>query len=448
MNKNFINKLYDKISLNPPMVLSLGFAILITAGGLLLSLPFFTKSGQATPLVDSLFVAASASCVTGLTPVNTLEHWNTYGHILIIILIQIGGLGVMSLASIIPLILGKKIGMKSRQILKEQLNVESLEGMIVLFKYVLAFTFGTEVLGAILLSIKFVPLYGAGKGVWYAVFHSISAFCNAGFDILGDSIFPFRDDLLINLTLCALVIVGGLGFVVTSELFRRRSFKKLSTHSKLVLMVTAILLVLGTVMFLFLENEDGVLQYETLKGSILESFFQSVVARTAGFYSVDLSKIKDSTALMLMGLMFVGGSPGSTAGGIKTTTLGVLVLSTHAVVRGESEPVVFGRHIGTETVRKALAIFLVSIVIILSVSFMLTITESAPLVDILYETVSALATVGASKGITPHLTDAGKNLITLCMYLGRIGPMTMAFAFGMKAKKSLIRYPESFISIG
>ena len=448
MNKSFINKLYDKISLNPPMVLSLGFAILITVGGLLLSLPFFTKSGQATPLVDSLFVAASASCVTGLTPVNTLEHWNTYGHIIIIILIQIGGLGVMSLASIIPLILGKKIGMKSRQILKEQLNVESLEGMIVLFKYVLAFTFATEILGAILLSIKFVPLYGAGKGVWYAVFHSISAFCNAGFDILGDSIYSFREDLLINLTLCALVIVGGLGFVVTSELFRRRSFKKLSTHSKLVLMVTAILLIFGTLMFLFLENEDGVLQYESLKGSILESFFQSVVARTAGFYSVDLSKIKDSTALMLMGLMFVGGSPGSTAGGIKTTTLGVLFLSTHAVVRGESEPVVFGRHISTETVRKALAIFLVSIVIILSVSFMLTITESAPLVDILYETVSALATVGASKGITPHLTDAGKNLITLCMYLGRIGPMTMAFAFGMKAKKSLIRYPESFISIG
>lgn len=448
MNKNFINKLYDKISLNPPMVLSLGFAILITIGGLLLSLPFFTKSGQATPLVDSLFVAASASCVTGLTPVNTLEHWNTYGHILIIILIQIGGLGVMSLASIIPLILGKKIGMKSRQILKEQLNVESLEGMIVLFKYVLAFTFGTEILGAILLSIKFIPLYGAGTGIWYAIFHSISAFCNAGFDILGDSIFPFRDDLLINLTLSFLVIVGGLGFVVTSELFRRRSFKKLSTHSKLVIMVTGILLIFGTVMFLFLENEDGVLQYESLKGSILESFFQSVVARTAGFYSVDLSQIKDSTALMLMGLMFVGGSPGSTAGGIKTTTLGVLFLSTHAVVRGESEPVVFGRHISTETVRKALAIFLVSIFIILSVSFMLTITESAPLVDILYETVSALATVGASKGMTPHLTDAGKNLITLCMYLGRIGPMTMAFAFGMKAKKSLIRYPESFISIG
>ena len=448
MNRSFINKIYDKISLNPPLVLSLGFAILITIGGVLLSLPFFTNSGEATDLIDSMFVAASASCVTGLTPVNTLEHWNTYGHVLIIILIQIGGLGVMSLASIIPLILGKKIGMKSRQILKEQLNVESLEGMIVLFKYVLVFTFGTEILGAILLSIKFIPMYGAGRGVWVAIFHSISAFCNAGFDILGDSLYPLRSDLLVNLTLSALVIVGGLGFVVTNELFRRRSFKNISTHSKLVLMVSGILLALGTIMFLLLEGGDGVLQHEGVKGSILESFFQSVVARTAGFYSVNLANIKDSTALMLMGLMFVGGSPGSTAGGIKTTTLGVLFLSTHAVTRGEREPVVFGRHIGTEIIRKALAIFLVSITIILSVSFILTITESAPLVDILYETVSALATVGASKGMTPDLTDIGKVLITVCMYLGRLGPMTMAFAFGMKDKKSLIRYPESFISIG
>ena len=448
MNKNFINRIYDKISLNPPLVLSLGFAILISVGGILLSLPFFTNSGQATDLIDSFFVAASASCVTGLTPVNTLEHWNTYGHVLLIILIQIGGLGVMSLASIIPLILGKKIGMKSRQILKEQLNVESLEGMIVLFKYVLIFSFGTEILGAILLSIRFVPLYGLGQGLWISIFHSISAFCNAGFDILGDSIYPLRDDVLVNFTLSFLIIVGGLGFVVTSELFRRRYFKNISTHSKLVLMITAILLTLGTVLFYFLESRGGVLQGESLKGSILESFFQSVVARTAGFYSVDLSKIKDSTAIMLMGLMFVGGSPGSTAGGIKTTTLGVLVLSTAAVIRGENEPVVFGRHIGTDIIRKALAIFLVSFGIVLSVSFILTITENAGLVDIMYETVSALATVGASKGLTADLSRVGKILITICMYLGRLGPMTMAFAFGMKVKKSPIRYPESFISIG
>ena len=448
MNRSFIERIYDKISLNPPLVLSLGFAILICIGGVLLSLPIFTKSGLATDPIDAFFVAASASCVTGLTPVNTLDHWNTYGHVLLIILIQIGGLGVMSLASIIPLILGKKIGMKSRQILKEQLNVESLEGMIVLFKYVLIFTFGTELLGAILLSFRFVPLYGPGEGIWYAIFHSISAFCNAGFDILGDSIYPFRDDILVNMTLSLLILVGGLGFVVTSELFRRRSFKKISTHSKLVLLMSAILLAFGSLVFFFLESRGGVLAEESLKGSVLESFFQSVVARTAGFYSVDLSKIKDSTALMLMGLMFVGGSPGSTAGGIKTTTLGVLILSTVAVIRGEREPVVFGRHIGAGVIRKALAIFLVSFGLILSVSFILTITENSGLVDILYETVSALATVGATRGLTPELTSIGKVLITICMYLGRLGPMTMAFAFGMKDKKNLIRYPESFISIG
>lgn len=448
MNRSFIERIYDKISLNPPLVLSLGFAILICIGGVLLSLPIFTKSGLATDPINAFFVAASASCVTGLTPVNTLDHWNTYGHVLLIILIQIGGLGVMSLASIIPLILGKKIGMKSRQILKEQLNVESLDGMIVLFKYVLIFTFGTELLGAIILSFRFVPLYGPGEGIWYAIFHSISAFCNAGFDILGDSIYPLRDDVLVNLTLTFLVIVGGLGFVVTSELFRRRSFKKISTHSKLVLLMSAILLAFGSLVFFFLESRGGVLAEESLKGSVLESFFQSVVARTAGFYSVDLSKIKDSTALMLMGLMFVGGSPGSTAGGIKTTTLGVLILSTVAVIRGEREPVVFGRHIGAEVIKKALAIFLVSFGLILSVSFILTITENSGLVDILYETVSALATVGATRGLTPELTSIGKVLITICMYLGRLGPMTMAFAFGMKDKKNLIRYPESFISIG
>ena len=448
MEKNFLSKIYDNITHNPPMVLTLGFAIVITIGALLLRMPFFSRSGNETSLIDALFVAASASCVTGLTPVNTLEHWNSYGHLLLIVLIQIGGLGVMSITSMIPLILGKKIGLSSRQILKEQLNVESLEGMIALFKYVLFFSFGVELIGAMILAIRFVPIFGVAKGLWYAIFHSISAFCNAGFDILGDSIYPFRDDLLVNSTLCGLVIIGGLGFVVTSELFRRRSFEKISTHSKLVLSLTGILLAVGTLGFFILEKDGGVLVGESFKASLTESFFQSTVARTAGFYSVKLENIKDSTALLLAGLMFIGGSPGSTAGGIKTTTFGVLVLSTIAVIRGEDEPVLFKRHIGEETVRKALAIFAVSVTIIISVSFILTITEKAGLVEIFYETVSALATVGASMGITSNLSNIGKILITICMYLGRIGPMTMAFAFGMKTRKSLIRYPESFISIG
>ena len=448
MEKNLKKKITEKISSNPPLVLSLGFAIMISIGGLLLCLPFFSKSGDFTAPIDAFFVAASASCVTGLTPVNTLRHWNTYGHIILLFLIQIGGLGVMSLTSMIPLILGKKIGLRSRIILKEQLNVDSLDGMIILFKYVLFFTFGVEFIGAVILSTRFIPIFGLGQGIWISIFHSVSAFCNAGFDILGDSILPYNSDYLINLTLSALVIIGGLGFVVTYELFRKRRLKNISTHSKLVLIMTAILLSLGTIGFFILEKFGGILVGEKLGPSLLQSFFQSTVARTAGFYSVDLSKIQDSTALLLMGLMFIGGSPGSTAGGIKTTTFGVLVLSTISVIRGDEESIVFKRHIGYETIRKALAIFLVSISIVFLVTFVLTITEGFTLIDLLYEIVSALATVGASKGITPNLSMIGKVLIMLCMYMGRLGPVTMAYAFGVNDNKVLIRYPESFISIG
>jgi trk system potassium uptake protein TrkH len=448
MNKDYINKMFDKITSNPPLVLTLGFAILISTGGLLLSLPFFTRSGMATPLVDSFFVAASASCVTGLTPVNTLEHWNTYGHILILILIQIGGLGVMSLASVIPLVLGKKIGLKSRLILREQLNLETLSGMIRLFKYVLFFSFTVELMGVILLSIRFIPMFGVKMGIWYSIFHSISAFCNAGFDIFGNSIYSFRNDVLVNLTIDLLVIVGGLGFIVTSELLYKRRLKSISTHSKLVLLISSSLILIGTFGFFVLEKNGGVLTDVGFKDSVLQSLFQSVVARTAGFNSVDLTKIQDSTALLLIGLMFIGGSPGSTAGGIKTTTFGVLVMSTLSIARGEEEPILFKRHINDYTIRKALAIFFISIAIVIVVTFALTITDPFKPIDILYETVSAFATVGASKGITAGLSNIAKILISICMYLGRIGPMTMAFAFGMKAKNKGIRYPECFISIG
>lgn len=449
MQKNILRRTFDKISENPALVLTLGFLILITIGGLILSTPFVSKSGESTGLIDSFFVAASASCVTGLTPVNTGEYWNTLGHVVIIILIQIGGLGIMSIATLVPLILRKKIGLKSRQILREQFNVESMSGMINLFKYVLIFTFGVEAIGALLLSIRFIPVYGIGKGIWYGVFHSISAFCNAGFDILGDSIYPLRDDYLVNIVIMALVVIGGLGFMVTSELIYKREFKKISTNSKLVLVISAILIVLGAFGFYLLESlGGGVLDNESVGTGILESFFQSVVARTAGFYSVELSKMKVSTTLLLIGLMFIGGSPGSTAGGIKTTTFGILVIATISVIKGEKEPVVFNRSISDESIKKALSIFMVSLSIVLLITFTISITDNFNFIDILYETVSALATVGASRGITAELSNIAKVLLTLCMYLGRIGPMTMAFAFGLKPKDKLIKYPESFISIG
>lgn len=449
MQKNIVKRTFDKATENPAFILSMGFLILISLGGLILSTSFVTQTGTRTGIIDSFFVAASASCVTGLSPVNTGHYWNTLGQVVIIILIQIGGLGIMTLASLIPLLLRKKIGIKSRQILKEQLNVESMAGMVKLFKYVLVFTLVAEGLGALLLSFRFVPSYGLGKGIWYSVFHSISAFCNAGFDILGDSIYPLRKDLLVNITIMALIVTGGLGFMVTSEIFYKRDIKKISTHSKLVLVINLALILVGAIGFFILESiQGGVLVGEGASGSITESFFQSISARTAGFYSVNLSNIKDSTSLLLMGLMFIGGSPGSTAGGIKTTTFGVLVLSTYSIIKKQREPVVFKKHISDESIKKALSIFMISFAIVLLVTFIITITDDFDLIDTLYETVSALATVGATRGITDQLSNIAKVLIGLCMYLGRIGPMTMAFAFGLEADEKLIRYPESFISLG
>ena len=405
MEKNNNEKILARISESPPLILTLGFFILISIGALILSTPFVTRSGNPTNPIDALFIAASASCVTGLSPLNTAEHWNTLGQVVIIILIQIGGLGIMTLASIIPLILNKKIGIKSRLILKEQLNIESMEGVIRLFKYVLGFTLVVESLGAFFLAIRFVPTYGIGKGLWFSIFHSISAFCNAGFDILGDSIYPLRGDYLVNITLMALVVIGGLGFMVTSEIYYKRHFKSISTHSKLVFLTNAGLILIGALGFFILESlKGGVLNQETLGDGILISFFQSVSARTAGFYSTDLSKINDSTAMLLISLMFIGGSPGSTAGGIKTTTFVVLILAVISVIKNEREPVVFKRRISNETIKKALSIFVISLSIVIFVSFVIAALEDFAFIDILYETSSALATVGASRGITDTLS--------------------------------------------
>lgn len=447
--QNFLEKLSDKITSNPPLYLTLGFAILIIIGGCILSLPIFTRSGESTNLIDSIFVAASASCVTGLTTVNTAEHWNSYGHLLILFLIQIGGLGVMTLATLFPLLLRKKIGLKSRQILKEQLNIDTLQGIMKLFKYVLVFTFLVEFLGAFLLSLRFVPIFGMAKGLWYSIFHSVSAFCNAGFDLLGDSIYPYRNDNLINITLMSLVVIGGLGFMVTAEIFRKKSFEKLSTHAKLVLIISASLIVIGTLAFYLIESQaGGVLYQEGFKNSIMQSAFQSVSARTAGFYSVKLNQMHDTSVLLLIILMVIGGSPGSTAGGLKTTTFGVLILSTISIFKQEDEVTIFKKHIEPKIIRKALAIIMVYLGLIFIVIFILSLSENFKVIDISYEVSSAFATVGASRGITGDLSTLGKILITISMYLGRIGPMTMAYSIGLKSKTKYIRYPEANISIG
>lgn len=437
------------ITLNPPLVLTLGFALMIFIGSCLLSLGIFTRSGESIGFLNALFTAASATCVTGLVVVNTLDFWNLGGQIIILILIQIGGLGIMTLATLLPLALRKKIGLTSRQIIREQLNVESFSGLVKLLKYVMYFSLAVEGVGALILATVFVPDFGLRLGLWKAVFHSVSAFCNAGFDILGDSIFSYKSNVIVNLTLMALVVIGGLGFAVNAEIFSRKKRKNYSTHTKLVLLSSAILIVLGAVMFYIIEDGNiNTLAKENFLTKVLASSFQSVIARTAGFNSVDLGGMRDAAAVLMIMLMFVGGSPGSTAGGLKTTTFGVLFASTISVIRGEDSVRIFHKKVPNETVSKSLALVMISMLIVVGFSFVLAITEKFAFIDILFEVVSAYATVGVTRGITSSLSPIGKILIIITMYMGRIGPLTMAFAFGKKEKKSKIEYPDANISVG
>lgn len=446
---NFIKGKIKGFKLNPPRVLALGFASLILLGSILLNLPIATKTGESIGYVNALFTSASAVCVTGLTVVNTGEFWSLFGQITIIILIQMGGLGFMTMATIGALIVGKKITLKERLIIKEQLNQETMSGLVKLTKYVILSTFAIEAIGALLLSTRFIPIYGWIKGTYFSIFHSISAFCNAGFDLTGDSIAPFVGDFTINMTIAALIILGGLGFTVYIDISRQRSFKKLHLHSKLVLTITGTLLIIGMVVFLLIEYNNP-LTLRTLSGyeKLISSFFQSVVPRTAGFYSIDMGGLYDTTVFFMVILMFIGGSPGSTGGGIKTTTFGTLMLTTISVIKGEKDVVAYRKRISNEIINRSLAIATIGIVLVIVVSFVLTVTESATFLDVLFETTSAFATVGLTRGITPNLTDFAKVVLTFTMYAGRVGPLTMAFAFAKQNAKKGYTYSDGNIMVG
>lgn len=444
-----MDKYLKKIELNPPRVLALGFGALILVGAILLNLPIASQNGESIGFINSLFTSASAVCVTGLVVVNTAEHWSLFGQLVIIILIQMGALGFMTMATIVALLMGKKITLKERLVIKEQLNQETMSGLVRLTKYVIFSTFLLEIIGAILLSTRFIPKYGPIKGLWFSIFHSISAFCNAGFDILGNSIVPFAGDIVINLTICSLIIIGGLGFSVYIDISQKRSFRNLHLHSKLVIAVSSILIIAGMFLILIVErtNPDTLLHL-TRKDKLLASFFQSVISRTAGFNSVDISRLYDTTGFIMIILMYIGGSPGSTAGGIKTTTFGTIILTTIAVVRGNRDVSVFNRRLSQDIINRSLAIATIGLILIISVSVLLTLTEEGSFLDLLFETTSAFGTVGLTRGITPNLSNIGKIVITITMYLGRVGPLTMAFAFAQKQKQALYRYCEGNIIVG
>lgn len=445
-----IRKKLFKDKLNPPQVLALGFLSLILIGSILLNLPIASSSGSSIGYVNSLFTSASAVCVTGLTVLNTARDFTPFGQVIIITLIQFGGLGIMTLATVGYIIMGKKISFKERLMIKEQLNTESIQGIVKLTKKVIGYTFFLEMMGSLLLALRFVPMFGFEKGLAFSIFHAISAYCNAGFDIFGDSLIIFQNDYYVLLILSLLIILGGLGFTVYTDLLVKDKLRKLTLHSKVVLIMTGSLLAIGTLSFLLFESSNpGTLGSMNFPSRLANSFFQSVSPRTAGFYSVDMSKIRETTIFSTIMLMFIGGSPGSTAGGIKTTTFACLLLTTISVVKGEEDVNCLNRRLPFETIKRAVSIFLIGLAIVFSTAIILTITDSSlKFINLLFESTSAFGTVGLTTGITDKLSTLGRLVITLTMYIGRVGPLTMAYAFARRNMKRDYRNAPGNLMVG
>ena len=444
------NVLKNKTKLNGVQILALGFLVAIIIGAIILSLPISSRSGEPTNFLDAIFTSTSAVCVTGLITLNTSTHWSTFGQTVIMTLIEIGGLGFMSFAVLISLILGKKITLRERLVMQEAMNTFSIQGLVRMVKYVLAFTVSVQFFGALLLSTQFVPEYGISKGVFYSIFHSISAFCNAGFDLFGTSLVGYSNNIVVILVISVLIIIGGLGFTVLLELYNFKGIKKLSLHAKLVIITTLILVFGGAMLMLLFEyNNPQTIANMNIKDKILNSFFASVSPRTAGFNSVPTNGMTLASKILTVILMVIGGSPGSTAGGLKTVTCGILVLTVISLIRGREDVECFGRRFTKELVIKAFTIVFIGLSLVIGVTMILSYTEvGASFIDLLYEASSASGTVGLTLGLTPNLSAVGKILIMIMMYLGRVGPITVMLALTRKRKKSGYKYPEGKILIG
>ncbi|MDP3387978.1 MAG: TrkH family potassium uptake protein [Eubacteriales bacterium] len=444
----------SNLKIHPSQFLLLWFAVLIFIGTTLLNLPIASVDGRSIGFIDALFTAASAVCVTGLTVVNTAVHWTLFGKIVIILLIQIGGLGIMTMATLIAFLFGKKITLKDRLLMQEEMNTSTLQGIVLLTKRVLFLTITVEFIGVVLLSFVFVPDFGLAKGIWFSIFHAISAFCNAGFDLLGNSLVDYVTNPLINFTIISLLIIGGLGFYVLMDIIQRKRLKKLLIHSKIVLLITAVLLMFGfLIVFIFEYNNPATLGGLNLPGKLMSSFFLSATPRTAGFNTLDTSALSPVTTFFIIMLMFIGGSPGSTAGGVKTTTVGVIVIAIVGLVKGSEDTEIFKRRIPITMILRAIAIMGIAIFLVILTTTILLVTErntGFSFVDIIFETVSAFGTVGLSRGLTPNLTDIGRIVVTLTMFIGRLGPLTIAFGIAQNQHKNkgYYKYPEGKIMVG
>ena len=441
--------------MRPPQIIALVFMGIILLGSGLLCLPAASRSGQATDFLTSLFTATSATCVTGLIRVDTGSYWSGFGQAVILVMIQIGGLGFMTIASIFFFALRRKIGLRQRLVLAQALSIDQISGVVGLVRNVLRGTLAVEGAGALILALRFWPEFGAARALWYGVFHSVSAFCNAGFDVLGDlasggSLCGYVDDPVVNLTIMALITIGGLGFAVWGDVRKNRRFSRMSVYTRLVLSISCGLIVGGAALIALLEwhNPDTIGKLST-SGKLLASAFQSVTLRTAGFASFDQNALRDVTKAVCDVLMFVGGSSGSTAGGVKTVTVGVVVLAAIGTARGRTHVTAFKRSISQSAVSNAMAIAL----LVLFLSFLgagaISALDGVSFDNAVYETTSALCTVGLTTGITPGLGLASCLILIVFMFFGRVGIMTISVGFMMaNPAEERIEYAQARVMIG
>jgi trk system potassium uptake protein len=428
-----------------------GFAAMIAAGTVILMMPFCSNSHEFTSFIDCLFTATSAVCVTGLVVVDTLDHWNSLGQAVILIMVQLGGLGFMISTTLLLLVAGRKIGLRERILIKESVGLANIGGVIRLARNMIWFTFFAEAAGAIVFYIRFSSQYDSLTAIWRSIFQSISAFNNAGFDLFGGfrSLSGYSGDYLVLLTTSALIILGGISFVVVYNIFRSRGLHHSSVDTKLVLLISVLLLSAGTLIILGTEyTNPQTLGNMPLSLKILNSFFQSVTARTAGFNVINIGALTVYTLFFSMILMFIGGAAGSTAGGIKVNTIGLIVATIWGTIRGKEHPGAFRREFPIEQIFRAMTLLVLSLGVIVVAFFILSITEDFHSINVLFEAVSAFGTVGLTTGITPSLSLAGKAVIIVLMFIGRLGPLTLTMSLARNKRVSKYRYPADSVRIG
>lgn len=447
-----LRKWFRSVLASPPRILVLGFSAIILLGSGLLMLPFSYNGEEAPRFIDALFTATSATCVTGLVVVDTGTYWSTAGQLIILAMIQIGGLGFMTMATLFAIALKRRISLKERLVLQEAFNQTSIEGIIRLVRKVVLYALTIELVGAILLSIRFMFDMPVGEAIYKGVFHAVSFFNNAGFDVMGEyrSLVDYVGDPLVNIVTMLLIILGGLGFVVLSDLVEIRNPKwKFSLHSKVVLSMSGFLILAGAAVILLFEfTNDRTMGPLGFGEKLLAAFMQSVSPRTAGVNSVDIAGLRQATQFVIVILMFIGASPGSTGGGIKTTTFTALVGAVIAMVRGKEDVVLFKYRLAQERVYKALTVTLFAFALVIIATMILSTTEDHNFLMILFEVTSAFGTVGLSMGLTVQLTLTGKIIIILMMFIGRLGPLTLTYALGPKQGRALYRNAEGKIIIG